>query len=291
MMAAEAVEAFNLLMRRWHGLSKIEDDHERMMATYEVRHAWEPRVADLLNHAEEGGPDLWHALGSAFQWGHGVERDISAAELWYERAALAGKVRSMVALGLCKQQSESRSERETAVSWLRKGADLGDGASMMFLGFAYREGKGVEKDYEQAITWFLKAVEAGQHSALIRAAGVYDDYLKMPERALPLLRRAAELGLTESHGRLASILERRGTPVSDPIEAASWYEKVAEAGGCSAPRAMMAMAQLARSGNGRPPDPETARKWLTRLCESVPEKWPLHKRATELLRGMDGELF
>lgn len=291
MTAAEAVEAFNLLMSRWYGLSQIEDSRERMIANYELRQAWQPCVADLLEHADEGGPDLWHALGSAFKYGRGVERDLSAAEAWYERAALSGNARSMVALALCKQRSESESERKAAVSWLKKGADLGNSGAMMFLGFAYREGEGIEQDYEQAIFWFLKAAECGDNSGLIRAAAIYDYPLKMPQQALPLLRRAADLGLTESHARLASILERRGTSVSDPIEAALWYERIAESGRRSAPDAMMALAQLARSGNGRPPDPAIARRWLTRVCESVPPDSPLYKRATELLKKMDGELF
>jgi TPR repeat protein len=291
MSREEALEAFELLVQRWHGLHWIEDYDERMLATFEVRRGWEPRVAALLEHAEEGGPQLWYALGFAFQGGHGVERDPSTAESWYERAATAGHARAMVRLALCKKQSENPREREAGVEWLRKAAEVGDGGAMWFLGSAYREGQGVGRDFEQAITWFLKAVEAGHRSGWISAAGVYDDHLKMPERAVPLLRRAAELGLTDSYSRLGSILERRGTPVSDPIEAAAWYEKMADLGGISAPRAMMALAQLARSGNGRTPDPATARKWLLRICSTTAPNEYWHKQATDLLRKMDGELL
>lgn len=291
MTAAEAVEAFNLLVRRWHGLSQIEDHHERMMATYEVRHAWEPRVADLLKHAEEGGPDLWHALGYAFQWGRGVERDVSAAERWYERAALAGKVRSMVALALCKQRSESRSEREAAVSWLRKGASLGDTHAMVSLGFAYRSGQGVDSDFHSAVEWFTRAYEAGDLRASMHAGRTFVDHVDDATLALPWLLRAADAECKESYIYLAMIFDDRKSGHYDPVEAVKWYQTVVSEHGMCVPRATLALARHYRDGTGVDRSPETAKGLLKRLMTDAGAGPFFRKEAEKLYHEMEGDLI
>ena len=67
---------------------------------------------------------------------------------------------------------------------------------MYFIGLMYRNGEGVDKDYELAIKWLEKAAELGNNSAAMYALGLiydenedYQDY----ELAIEWYEKAAEL--------------------------------------------------------------------------------------------------
>lgn len=52
------------------------------------------------------------------------------------------------------------------LKWYQKAADQGDAQGQTLLGFLYLQGKGVQRDYQQALKWFQKSGEQGNRSSL-----------------------------------------------------------------------------------------------------------------------------
>ena len=52
-----------------------------------------------------------------------------------------------------------------AVSWFRKSAEQGNSSAQMNLGHMYENAKGISQDYGKAIEWYKKATEQGSESA------------------------------------------------------------------------------------------------------------------------------
>jgi TPR repeat protein len=50
--------------------------------------------------------------------------------------------------------------------WYRKAADAGNDWAMLLIGSMYDSGKGVSKDYAEAMRWFRKAADAGSDEAI-----------------------------------------------------------------------------------------------------------------------------
>jgi len=120
---------------------------EWMVELRRIKEVWAVAVAGMLSHADPGNPEICHALGNAYRHGHGVERDLNRAGGWYRKGALDGNTPSMVQLGLLLSRNEPTPEQLTeSVEWFRRAADLGDSGGMIWVGFAFREGKGVPID-------------------------------------------------------------------------------------------------------------------------------------------------
>ena len=54
---------------------------------------------------------------------------------------------------------------QEAMSWYRKAAEQGHVSAQFSLGFRYATGWGVPRDYREAMSWYRKAAEQGHVSA------------------------------------------------------------------------------------------------------------------------------
>ena len=52
-----------------------------------------------------------------------------------------------------------RRDDEAAVNWYKKAAMQGYTIAMYNLGFMYQSGRGVKRDYKEAVKWFKKSGE------------------------------------------------------------------------------------------------------------------------------------
>ena len=87
----------------------------------------------------------------------------------------------------------------------RVSAFMGNAEAQTNLGYAYKRGRGVEIDYEQAAKWFRKAAKKGNVDAQVNLGffytlgkGVERDY----EQAVKWHRKAAEQGVAHSQSAL-----------------------------------------------------------------------------------------
>ncbi len=248
-------------------------------------------VQHLLAAADSQDPEVWRAIGAAFNTGLGAPRNADEAIRWFQRAAEAGYAPAMVSLGLRLQHPDTPRNHVAAINWFQKAADLGNPNGMIFLGFAYREATGVPSDYAKAVEWFIKAVEAGDTHSMIHVGRMHAHYLKFPADAVSWFLRAAKAGLSESYVELAILYDDRQTVVYDPAEAHKWYRVVAEHSEGNSSRALLAIARQYSEGVGVPCDVEMARVWLRRLLQAVPVKSSAHREATLLLKKLDDQFL
>jgi len=119
-----------------------------------------------------------------------------AAHSLYEKAAKAGNAKAMNNLGTLYFQGKGveKNEKE-ALSWFMKAAAQGVPESETNIGEMYKHGLGVEKDRAKALSWFMKAASKGLAKAQYLA---YAELFNMEppdhKRALPLLQKAVAQG-------------------------------------------------------------------------------------------------
>ena len=170
----------------------------------------------------------------------------------------------MTRLGLLLSRDErSDEDKKESLDLYRRAAERGDSSGMVFMGFAYREGRGVPVDKQKAVEWFIKAHEAGERNAADLAGRLLSYHAENHLEAVKWLRIAAENGNDLSYSSLAGIHEDRRSPAHDPEEAFRCWLQVAER-----PRgdlrflAMWRLACCCRDGIGTPRSRDEAKRWL-----------------------------
>ncbi len=63
------------------------------------------------------------------------------------------------------------------MQWYLKAADKDESNSMNAIGLLYKQGKGVNQDYQQAMQWFLKGADKNNHEAIYNIGIMYKDGL------------------------------------------------------------------------------------------------------------------
>jgi len=224
MTIEETLTVWSDNQKQYLDVYKIEEIAERSHRLIELARRWKNCFEALMTHAESGNTEIWRTLGSAYSTGRGTAINREESIRWYRRAAEAGDPNAMSQLGCQLQRSDDPNLKHESVEWLLKAASLGDASGMVWLGFAYREGDGVEVDYEKSAEWFINAVDAGDGHAMIHAARIYFCYSFQPEKARLWLLKAAAAGHVESYNMLARLHDDRGTPDYDPVEAVKWWQ-------------------------------------------------------------------
>lgn len=235
--------------------------------------------------------------GDAYLGGHGIERDLAQGEAWLRKAADAGHVRAMTRLGtLLAREERSDEEKQESLDWYRRAAELWDSSGMVFMGFAYREGRGVSVDEKKAVEWFIKAHEAGARNAAELAGRLLSYRAENHLEAVKWLRIAAESGNELSYASLAEIYEDRRSPAHDPKEAFyCWLQYVERRqptldGPIGLARRFHAMRTLAcccRDGIGTDRNREEAKRWLDRIITCAPKDKSDYRDAVKLRNDLD----
>lgn len=116
--------------------------------------------------ARRGYAPAQYRLGSLYERGVGVSKDISLARDWYLVAARAGNVRAMHNLAVIDISGlAGPSDRSAAADWFRMAADRGMADSQFNLAVLYARGAGLPRDPAQAYRWFSIAARGGDATA------------------------------------------------------------------------------------------------------------------------------
>lgn len=134
---------------------------------------------------------------------------------------------------------------EEAEKWFRKSAEQGDDRGQCDLGNMYFNGTGVEKNHEEAVKWFRKAAEQGGYRGQFVLGAMY--YLgtgveKNYAEAVKWYRKAAEQGTPYGQYNLGSMFEQGKGVEQDYEEAVKWYKKAAEQGYTGSKKALERLA-------------------------------------------------
>jgi len=135
------------------------------------------------------------------------------------------------------------------------------------IGVKYRYGRGVEKDYKEAIKWFGSAASKGHAIAQRDLATMYRRGLgvkKNNEEAAKWLRLSANQGYMKAQRDLGIAHQfGRGVP-KDEIEAVRWYRKAADQG---EKKAQSNLAFMYKTGLGVPQNFEEAVNWYRKAAD------------------------
>lgn len=124
----------------------------------------------------------------------------------YRTAAAAGHREARFALAVMLAGSSAEADRKEALEWFAKANDDGHRAAANRLGEAYRDGVGVERQFDKAKDYFLKAAIHGDAKGMYNLARMQNEGLGGPRdtrQALEWYARAADQG----HAGAAAVME------------------------------------------------------------------------------------
>jgi len=161
-------------------------------------------------------------------------KDYELARQTFKPLAKAGDSKAQIYMGTIYDSGLGvQRDINQALYWFEQSAEQGDIKLQYDLGTRYLNGKGVERDYGKAFYWWKKAADAGSYQAQYNLAlmntrgdGVPLDY----GEACRLFELSAKQGYPSAQYNLAVLTESgKGTAVNIN-EAIAWYRKAAEQG-------------------------------------------------------------
>lgn len=127
-----------------------------------------------MKAAENGNAVAADDLGLMYQYGRGVEVDLTTAAQWYLKGAQCGSVDAMRHLAILYEYELETPDYASAMAWFLMAAEHGNVSSMNEVGLLYECGRGVEPDLAKAAEYYRMALEVG----LEEAQGPLDRVLK-----------------------------------------------------------------------------------------------------------------
>lgn len=107
-----------------------------------------------------------YRLGSLYEKGVGVARDTARAKTLYQRAADRGNIRAMHNLAvLYAEGSDGKPDYAAAAQWFRKASEHGVRDSQYNLAILYARGLGIGQDMTQSWVWFSLAAAQGDEDS------------------------------------------------------------------------------------------------------------------------------
>ena len=148
-----------------------EDAEEQLALAREYCEQGDDRCVAILERlAEDGNTEAMKIL--SLDWYDDADRgnDKDQAVLWMRRAADLGNPYAMLMIGIHLRNTE---QYEEAFEYITKGAETGIAEGMIDLAGCYANGIGTRQDDEKALFWYKKAAEAGNVVGMIKTG----DYL------------------------------------------------------------------------------------------------------------------
>ena len=196
--------------------------------------------------------------------------------------AARGDVIAQVSLGIAYRDGKvvDRNYAE-AVSWFRKAAEKNDAAALDNLGWMCEHGSGIACSLEEAVKYYRAAAEKGHAQAQWNLgrmyAGAYWGHLDIKEAAR-WYRRAAENGHRDAQHQLGlAYLQGMGVPADD-VQAYRWFSASADQGNVEA---MLAVGSMYSLGRGVAGSEKEARAWFSKAMR------PKDHRAADALEWLD----
>lgn len=122
-------------------------------------------VVDAMKECDEGGGEACARLGTQFKAGEGVPRSELEASRYFEKACKLGETMACGALGLLLLDSDAQllgDQNERGLMLLKEACRAGHLSFCTVIGVAYRTGKQVKMDGEQANRYLSMACDGGE---------------------------------------------------------------------------------------------------------------------------------
>lgn len=107
--------------------------------------------------AENGETEAYYYLGTMNLYGTGIPKNREKALFWLNKAADIGDSSAVSIIGAIYLEDEELRDYDRALEIFNQAAEKGDLTAEFYLGVMYAEGLGVEQNYQTALEWFKKA--------------------------------------------------------------------------------------------------------------------------------------
>ena len=207
----------------------------------------------LFESSRQGFPLSDYYLGIMHFSGYEVERDFVAAEHYLFKAAQHGFTPAKLTLGYLYF---NLGEFIKAKHWYLKVKHLPE--VQYTIGIMFADGLGVEKNLQEANSWYQKAADGGEPGAQMQIGLSYIMGIgrkKDIEKGIFYLTQSAEQGIVPATHNLGSFTYQRG----DLNQAMHWFSKAAHAGN---PISQRHVGDMYRIGEGVSKDSKLAEQWL-----------------------------
>lgn len=177
--------------------------------------------------------------------------DYEAAVPLLRRAADLGCAEAIYALGDWHHRGRAvEQDDELATAFCLRAARLGYGPAMQDLAVSYEAGLGCQANLDEALHWYEKAADHGQHRAGFAVARILEEQRQCYDETIAAwYRRAAEAGYDEAQYAMGYLYELGYVFELDAEVALEWYRLAAAQGHESAIEAIRDM-----SDESLPPD-------------------------------------
>ena len=136
----------------WPGMASAQDFATGMRAHLEKHYSESRRIFHAL--ADKGDVRARFMMGTIYEQGLGVPKDLATAARWYRLAAEGGSASAQYNLGVFYQFGKGVPKDPTeAARWLRMAAEQGHGRAQNNLSTFYFTGVGVPRDPVEAWKW------------------------------------------------------------------------------------------------------------------------------------------
>lgn len=135
--------------------------------------------AYALEGARQGSGRGMCVVAEAYQWGVGVGKNLRQARQWYEKSSQAGYLPGSYYLGKMLLNGQG-GPKDTGLAYelfLRVGASNDNWVNALGylqIGHIYRQGLGKNKNYQQAMEYYLKAANLGSQRAMYWLGYMYE---------------------------------------------------------------------------------------------------------------------
>ncbi len=165
-----------------------------------------------------------------------------------------------------QNEYQGNSVSENDIEEWRNRAEQGDAEAQYKLGISYRDGKGVLRNLNNALSWWTKSAEQGYARAQYELGLYYhyNDDDKDYEKSAEWYRKAAEQGLDTAQYLLGLCYGIGEGVEQDYKKAFEWYKKSAEQGYAEAQNAL---GEYYYAGCGTEKDAEKAVTWWMKSAE------------------------
>ena len=191
-------------------------------------------LSDGLETAAGSRATAQYELASLYRQGLGVEKDVSKAAQWYQKAANQGLAAAQNYLGVLYQNGNGVEKDLTKAAELyRKAADQGFAGAQNNLGISYQNGNGVEKDLTKAAELCQKAADQGEARAQTNLGWLFENGNGVPKdfnKAAQLYQKAADQGFAPAQNNLGALYQNGNGVEKDLTKAAELYQKAADQG-------------------------------------------------------------
>lgn len=157
---------------------------------------------------------------------------------------------------------------DRAISFFRKAVDLGDLSAMAGMGWMYFHGMGVEKDVAKALKWYQIAAEAGGHEGMNNLGYLYLHGVGVEQdvqEAIRWFRKSSAAGNPYAYDNLG-VLYLEGNGLNQDVEAAKEMFRAAVNLGLT--DSMIRMGQVERAQDS-PESRKAAFDWFSKAEDNM----------------------